>query len=109
LSTLAERVAAATGAAQRARADSRFHVEVAVAANSERLSRHEAALQAEVGTLLWWPDSTEEQVARAAAEHLAIAQAIHREDGPLARDLAEQHVNTNTHRLIERRIALEEK
>lgn len=109
LSALAEQVAEVTGASQRARADSRFHVEVAVAANSERLSRLEAGLQAEVGTLLWWPDSTGQQVAAAAAEHVAIAQAIHREDGGLARDLAEQHVNGNTHRLIERRIALEEK
>ncbi len=109
LFTLAERVAAASGAAQRARADSRFHVEVAVAATSERLSRHEAVLQGEVGTLLWWPDSTVEQVEQAAAEHRAIAQAIHREDATLARDLAEDHVNRNTHALIDRRIRLGER
>lgn len=109
LSVLAQRLLTANGAAQRARTDSRFHIEVAVAATSERLTRHEAALQAELGSLLWWPDSTDLQVEQAVAEHVAIAQAIHREDAALARDLAQQHVNGNTQRLIERRIRLGER
>lgn len=105
---LAERLSQATTPALRARADSRFHIEVAVAAASERLSRHEAALQAELGSLLWWPDTSDEWLDTAVAEHTGIAQAIAREDSALARDLAAEHVDQNTHRIIERRISLGE-
>lgn len=108
LSVLAERLATATTPALRARADSRFHIEVAAAATSERLARREAALQAEIGSLQWWPDTPDELVAAAVAEHEAIAQAIHREDPQLARDLAETHVDSNVRRIIERRIRLGE-
>lgn len=108
LSVLAERLGTATSPALRARADSRFHIEVAAAATSERLARREAALQAEIGSLQWWPDTPEDLVIEAVAEHEAIAQAIHREDAELARDLAEQHVDKSIRRIIERRIRLEE-
>lgn len=108
LSVLAERLGTASTPALQARADSRFHIEVAVAAVSERLARHEAALQAELGNLLWWPDTGDELVEAAVAEHTAIAQAIFREDAPQARELAERHVAANTHRIIERRIRLGE-
>lgn len=106
LLTLAERVAAATSAGERTRADTRFHIEVAVAAASERLTRDEVALQAEIGVLLWAPGAPDELAATAAAEHRAIATAISREDAAKARTLAEEHVQSNTHRLIEARLDL---
>lgn len=101
LVTLAERVATATGASDRARADSRFHIEVAVAAASERLTRAEVSLQAELGGLLWPPGSTQDDAQRAAAEHRAIAVAISKENVAKACQLAQEHVERNTHRLIE--------
>jgi len=106
LLTLAERVAGVSGVGERTRADSRFHIEVAVAAASERLTRAEVSLQAELGVLLWLPTSTEQEAREAADQHRAIAMAISREDADLARQLAEQHVERNTHKLIEARIEL---
>jgi len=106
LLSLASRVEESTGAGERARADSRFHIEVAVAAASERLTRAEVSLQAELGALLWAPGGSADDARRAAEQHTAIALAISREDVGLARTLAEQHVESNTHKLIEARIEL---
>jgi DNA-binding FadR family transcriptional regulator len=106
LLSLAGRVEEVGGAGERTRADSRFHIEVAVAAASARLTRTEVALQAEIGVLLWHPASTAEAARRAAEEHAAIAMAISREDASTARDLAEKHVEHGIHRLIEARIEL---
>lgn len=106
LLTLADRVAHVSSVGERTRADSRFHIEVAVAAASERLTRGEVALQAELGILLWAPGAPEPLAAAAASEHKAIANAISREDAAKARTLAERHVEANTNRLIEARIEL---
>jgi GntR family transcriptional regulator, transcriptional repressor for pyruvate dehydrogenase complex len=106
LLALAERVATAGGVGERVRADSRFHIEVAVSAASERLTRSEVSLQGELSLLLWAPGTGDDQAAAAARQHKAIAMAISREDAVKARTLAEQHVESNTHRLIEARIEL---
>jgi DNA-binding FadR family transcriptional regulator len=106
LLALSERVADVSGVGQRTRADSRFHIEVTVAAASERLTRAEVSLQAELGVLLWSPASTDADARAAADQHRAIALAISREDADMARQLVEQHVESNTHRLIEARIEL---
>jgi DNA-binding FadR family transcriptional regulator len=103
---LAERIRTAGGIGERTRADSRFHIEVAVAAASERLTRGEVSLQGELGLLLWGAASGPDHAAEAAEHHRAIAHAISREDAQQARDLAEQHVEQNLHRLIEARIEL---
>lgn len=105
LLTLAERIRTAGGIGERTRADSRFHIEVAVAAASERLTRGEVTLQGELGLLLWAASDADHAVL-AGQEHTAIALAISREDPVAARDLAEQHVEGNVHRLIEARIEL---
>lgn len=106
LLSLAGRVEEVAGVGDRTRADTRFHIEVAVAAASERLTRAEVSLQAELGVLLWLPGVTDEDARKAAEQHHAIALAISREDSTLARTLAEQHVEANTHKLIEARIEL---
>lgn len=106
LLALAERIRTAGGIGERTRADSRFHIEVAVAAASERLTRGEVSLQGELGLLLWGAASAAEHAAEAAEQHRVIALAISREDARQARDLAEQHVEQNMHRLIEARIEL---
>ena len=103
-------------------ADSRFHIEVAIASKSDRLTVLEVALQAKLAELLWLPASDEEAARRRAArshtsrsraldqqrgrEHAAIAAAIEAEDGSRARLLAEEHAEANLRRLTTLRLAL---
>jgi DNA-binding FadR family transcriptional regulator len=113
LHTLVHQLTGAASLGSRIRADSRFHIEVAIASQSERLTRLEVGLQTQLGELLWLPpDSAMTEVtglldpAVAAAEHTAIAEAIAAEDGDRARLLAEQHVEQTLQRLTAMRLAL---
>lgn len=83
-------VAATLG--DRIRADSRFHIEVAVASQSARLARREANLQAEVAGLIWLPIGPRVDVAAYVDEKHAIAAAVAAENPQEARRLAEGHV-----------------
>ena len=83
-------VAATLG--DRIRADSRFHIEVAVASQSARLARREANLQAEVAGLIWLPIGPPIDVAAYVDEKHAIAAAVAAENPQEARRLAEAHV-----------------
>lgn len=98
---LVEQLAAAENIGDRIRADSRFHLEIAMASQSERLTRLEVALQAELTPMLWLPVDSGTSVEDVTAEHHAIATAIAEEDGERARALAERHVRRNLRRLIE--------
>ncbi|MGW4528523.1 FadR/GntR family transcriptional regulator [Amycolatopsis sp. NPDC004378] len=71
------------------RAERQFHLEVAAAAQSPRLTHEEVHLQAELGGLLWLPIGSE---AHAHEEHAAITAAIDAADGDLARKLTEEHI-----------------
>jgi DNA-binding GntR family transcriptional regulator len=82
------------------KADSRFHIEIAVASRSERLVRREVALQAESVGMLWLPHLPGADVGAALAEHRAIADAIRTEDGPSAAAAAETHIRANLRRLV---------
>ncbi|NJP97405.1 FadR family transcriptional regulator [Nonomuraea sp. FMUSA5-5] len=93
------------GAALR-RLDGRFHIEVAAASQSARLTQEEIRLQADIGPLLWLPYDEPGRHDEATAQHRAIAEAIRRADPGLARDLAEQHVLDAIERLIELRLRL---
>ena len=130
LLALADQLASAATTGARIMADSRFHIEVAIASNSERLTALEVALQATLAELLWLPveanetagtartagaagaDSASDHPAElltpraAAGEHAAIAAAIEAENGSLARLLAEQHAEANLRRLTALRRAL---
>lgn len=55
LFALTDHLGTAQTLGDRIRADSRFHIEVAVASQSARLTRLEANLQAEVSGLVWLP------------------------------------------------------
>jgi len=101
----------------RIRADSRFHIEVAQASQSERLTRLEVGLQTQLGELLWLPPEPTGATSVAgatelldhlavSAEHAAIADAIAAEDGDRARMLAEGHVERNLRRLTALRLAM---
>jgi GntR family transcriptional regulator, transcriptional repressor for pyruvate dehydrogenase complex len=124
LHTLVHQLSDAASLGSRIRADSRFHIQVAIASQSERLTRLEVELQTQLGELLWLPPepagltpafsgpvSSGEAAglldpAAAAAEHAAIAEAIAAEDGDGARLLAERHVERTLQRLTAMRLAL---
>lgn len=98
---LVEQLAPAKGLGARIRADSRFHIEVAMASQSERLTRLEVNLQSRTAGPLWWSYEPEPTLDEVVAEHHAIALAIAEEDGERARTLAERHVQRNLRRLID--------
>ncbi|MFE3580116.1 FadR/GntR family transcriptional regulator [Streptomyces vinaceus] len=103
---LVEQLDSAKGFGDRIRADSRFHIEIAIGSQSERLTRLEVNLQAELTTLLWLPHEPEMVVDEVVAEHHAIAMAIAEEDGDRARALAERHVQRNLRRLTTMHLAV---
>jgi GntR family transcriptional regulator, transcriptional repressor for pyruvate dehydrogenase complex len=124
LLALADQLSAATTPAGRIMADGRFHIEVAIASKSQRLTALEVALQARMAELLWLPVVADREADRsvelpsiphdrvpldhvtAAEEHAAIAAAIEAEDGSRARLLAEEHTEANFRRLTTLRLAL---
>ncbi|MGW0807318.1 FadR/GntR family transcriptional regulator [Nonomuraea sp. NPDC002799] len=99
-------MARAGSTAARRRLDGRFHVEVAAASQSARLTQEEIRLQADIGPLLWLPSDEPGRHDEATAQHRAIAEAIVRGDPEQARDLAERHVLDAMGRLIELRLGL---
>jgi GntR family transcriptional regulator, transcriptional repressor for pyruvate dehydrogenase complex len=116
LQALVRQLSGAASLGSQIRADSRFHIEVAIASHSERLTRLEVGLQTQLAELLWLPPEDADGTAvtgpppldpaGAAAEHAAIADAIAAEDGDLARRLAEAHVAANLRRLTALRLAM---
>lgn len=104
-----DRLAAATTRGARMKADSKFHIEVAIATRSERLLRREVALQAETAGLLWLPHLSADDIAAIAAEQHDIATAIAEEDGDSARLHAERHVRRNLRRLTAAHLELVDK
>jgi GntR family transcriptional repressor for pyruvate dehydrogenase complex len=103
LLTLADQLTAAATPGARIMADSRFHIEVAIASKSQRLTALEVALQTKLTELLWLPAEDAGQADRTAAQEHA---AIEAEDGPRARLLAEEHAEANLRRLTALRQAL---
>jgi GntR family transcriptional regulator, transcriptional repressor for pyruvate dehydrogenase complex len=135
LLALTDQLAGSPTTGARIMADSRFHIEVAIASKSQRLTVLEVALQAKLAELVWLPATADEDADRrvkplasiprdpgardrvphdpvsldrvtAAEEHAAIAAAIEAEDGSRARLLAEEHAEANLRRLTTLRLAL---
>jgi GntR family transcriptional regulator, transcriptional repressor for pyruvate dehydrogenase complex len=105
---LCDQLEKAAGLGARIRSDSRFHIEVALASQSERLTRLEVTLQTQLAELLWLPHDPELDAIEVACDHRAIATAIAAEDGELARTLAERHVEHNLRQLTLLRLAVVE-
>ena len=82
----------ADGAGARRRAEGHFHLELAAAGQSPRLTREEIALQAVAASLLWLPHVEEAAAREAAVRHGQLLEAVAAGDGAGARDLAEAHV-----------------
>ena len=103
---LVDQMGAAATRGARLRADSRFHVEVAMASQSERLTRLEVRLQGETAGLLWLDLLQDRDIAAMAREHHEIATAIAEEDAERARVSAERHVRRNLRRVIAAHLVL---
>ena len=99
----AETLASAGGPGARRRAEGQFHLELAAAAQSPRLTREEIALQAEAAPLLWLPHVEEAAAVEAAERHAELCDAVAVGDASRARDRAEAHVGDLFVRLRELR------
>lgn len=82
--------------------DSRFHVELAVASQSERLTRRMVSLQAEYSELLWLP-AVGLSTVKCADQHRALAKMIRAGDSEGSRALAESQVSDTTRLIVEHR------
>lgn len=106
---LVKELASAEGIGARHRADARFHIEVAAAAQSVRLTKVETELQTEVGELLWLPLLDESAYHQTAVnQHELIATAIRRRYADAAWSRAEEHARGEIARLIELHLHLTE-
>lgn len=113
LGELHEAFSHATKEAERSQLDGRFHVELAAAAQSRRLTVIEIGLQSQQNGLLWLRahndlehnDVFHRQVAR---DHAAVIKAIRAGNGAGARRAIERHIEDGVERLIETRFLLNE-
>jgi GntR family transcriptional repressor for pyruvate dehydrogenase complex len=95
IALIADGVAAlerAVDADARRRAESRFHVELAAAAQSPRLTRAVIGMQAEVGPLLWLSAGTHAAQQDVLGKLRDVLAAVAAGDGPRARAVAGAHV-----------------
>lgn len=106
LFALAEQLSGATTVGDRLRADSRFHIEVAMASQSERLTRREVVLQGELAGLVWLPMGDQLAVEEVVGRHHALAKAIADEDEERAGAIAEEDVALRQRRLVRLHLAL---
>lgn len=103
---LAKRLGQADTAVEKATADSRFHIELAVLAQSPRLLRSEVRLQSESSPLLWADLGGIHSPEAAISDHLTLLEAIREDDADLAQQIAEAHVRKNVYHLIDTKLTL---
>lgn len=103
---LAERLDHAASPVERATADSRFHIELAVLAQSPRLLRSEVRLQSESSPLLWSDIGVVLSPEAATSDHLMLIKAIREENTELAERLSEEHIRKNIYHLIDTKLTL---
>jgi GntR family transcriptional repressor for pyruvate dehydrogenase complex len=83
-----------------------FHLEVAAAAQSPRLTRQEVQMQSEIGPVFWLPLGERAGQRAALAEHEEITAAVASGEADLARRLVEQHVRHALERVTDLRLQL---
>jgi DNA-binding FadR family transcriptional regulator len=101
-----EELAQATDTAARSRFYGRFHVELAAAAQSARLTREQVALQTEIGALLCLVLGDDEYREEVADRHRSVISAVQDGAHETARELAERCVQDSTARLVALRLTL---
>ncbi|MBS0232091.1 MAG: FadR family transcriptional regulator [Proteobacteria bacterium] len=89
-----------------ARADLWFHMEVAAATRSAKLTKAELEIQTTVAPLLWLPGAETQTQDTAASDHRELVDAIAALDGTAARQIAERHISTALNQLIQFRMEL---
>ena len=104
LADIAGLIAQADGATACMRADFRFHIELTVLAQSERLMQNEMRLLSESVEILWSVLDWHHDRARAAEEHLAIVDGLRAGDVSAAQTAVREHIARNTYRLVQRRL-----
>ncbi|MGV9864077.1 FadR/GntR family transcriptional regulator [Rhodococcus koreensis] len=104
LKALADAFAESRDSTERSRLDSRFHIEVAILAQSERLTEAEVDLQTASRDILWVLALSGRDVEKAHAEHVQIWHAIAGQVPDQARSLAEKHVIDNLRRIEQLRL-----
>lgn len=103
LASIAELVATADSPDACVRADSRFHIEIAVLAQSERLMQTEMRLLSESVEILWSVlDLSDREWA--ASDHRAIVSAMRDGDVDAAQLAVRDHVSRNLYRLVDHRL-----
>lgn len=100
LRVLADDLAGSKSISARTRANSSFAIGLALAAQSERLTRAEVRLQGESGELLWTPAATPLDAEDVAADLHRIVDAVTAEDAELSRSLAETRTRCNMRFLL---------
>lgn len=104
LRELTARMADARDATELHRLEGRYHIEMAAAAQSARLTRLEIDIQGDLAQVLWRlrPDRSARAVADQRAE---VVAAVADREGDRARRLTEQQIAEDTRRLIEEHLA----
>lgn len=92
-------------AAERRRADAGFHIDLAAASHSTRLTRAEIELRGEISGLIWLVPGRDPDQERVAREHQAIVDAIAERDPDAARRAADEHAAADARALIGWRLA----
>lgn len=104
LASIAELVATADTPAACVRADSRFHIEIAVLAQSERLMQTEMRLLSESVEILWSVLDPLRDREWSAAEHRGIVTAMRSGDVDAAQSAVRDHVSRNLYRIVDHRL-----
>ena len=106
LQELARALVLATSPEVRAPADSRFHIELAVSAQSPRLTDAEIRLQEETVQQLWTPLGVAFDPESATAEHLELVRAVAQDQPERAQKLVLEHIRRNIFHLIDTKLTL---
>ncbi len=106
LQELARALVLTTTPGVRAPADSRFHIELAVSAQSPRLTDAEIRLQEETVQQLWTPFTMALSPELATAEHLELVRAVSQDQPEKAQKLVLEHIRRNIFHLIDTKLTL---
>jgi DNA-binding FadR family transcriptional regulator len=106
LEASARAIAKCSSPIEKAHADLWFHMELAAATRSAKLTKAELGIQIVMAPLIWIPAINTLPVKQAMAQHLQILEALARKDPDAAQRSSEAHVHHAFNRLIEFRMQL---
>lgn len=100
----AERLLDADDPSSRARDYSRFHTELALAAQSPRLLQHQMRLLSEISSLMWSPGGAGMFPEDVQRDHEELIRALEQRDAEAAKQTIQRHVQDGVYRLIDVKI-----